>query len=112
MVVKAKIKPKGQIVIEAAMAEVTACRAEIPQLKKMLEKLQAMNDRSIAGFCARQEFSVAHFYNLTKEKKGPRIRDAGHRKIITPGHEADWQDNLPVAQATNGSEQSEEIAAI
>jgi hypothetical protein len=108
MVKAAKIKAKDQIVIEAVMAEVAQCRADIARLQRTVEKLHKLSERSIEGFCERQGFSKAHFYNLRKDGRGPRIKGAGHRQIITPEDEQTWQRDLPDAEdaepATNGGQ--------
>src|SRR6478752_2887379 len=101
--VKAKIKAKEQIVIEAVMAEVSQCRADIAQLQKAIDRLSAANDRSINGFCLRRGFSLAHFYNLQAKNKAPRVTEAGKRKQITEKDEREWEKALPLAEkTTNG----------
>jgi hypothetical protein len=40
---------------------------------------------------ARAKVSRAHYYNLKKQRKGPREAHAGSRVLITPEAERDWE---------------------
>jgi hypothetical protein len=63
----------------------------VDDLRHQVGALRTAQNRSIAGFCARQGFSRAHYYNLKKQRKGPREAHAGSRVIITPEAERDWE---------------------
>jgi predicted DNA-binding transcriptional regulator AlpA len=62
----------------------------VDDLRHQIAALRRSQDRSIAGFCARQSISRAHFYNLQKQGKAPRVAHVGSRRIITPEAERDW----------------------
>jgi len=46
---------------------------------------------TVDEFCASHRISRAHFYNLLKAGKGPRVMRAGSRVLISEEAAADWR---------------------
>jgi hypothetical protein len=49
---------------------------------------------TIDEFCARQKMCRATYYNLKKQKRGPRTFRIGNRERISPEAEADWRRDM------------------
>jgi hypothetical protein len=54
---------------------------------------------TVDQFCARNNVSRAHLYNLWKEGRRPRVMQAcpGGKVTITPAAEADWHRQMEAA---------------
>ena len=82
--------------------EVAELRRQVSRLMRLLGQDRADNDRSIPGFCRRQGFSRAHYYNLKKIGKAPREMASGTRRTISPQAEADWEAEREAEALRNG----------
>jgi len=69
---------------------------EVADLRRQVVRLVGLiqeppdKDRSIEGFCRRQNISKSFFYKLKEQGKAPRVAHVGARRIVTPEAERDW----------------------
>jgi hypothetical protein len=74
--------------------------------KKNLNKKRIGDEESDAAsiptFCRRHGISVAGYYNMRAEGKGPREAAVGKRKIITKEASADWRKEREAEAAAAG----------
>lgn len=49
---------------------------------------------TVAQFCADHNISRTHFYQLTKDGKGPRLMRLGRRVLISAEAAADWRRQM------------------
>ncbi len=49
---------------------------------------------TVAQFCADHNISRTHFYQLTKDGKGPRLMKLGRRVLISAEAAADWRRQM------------------
>jgi hypothetical protein len=90
--------------IDSLTDEVADLRRQVSRLVGLIQQPPDA-DRSIAGFCRRQNISRAFFYALRARGQAPRVAHAGARRIITPEAEADWEHEreLEGTQATESA---------
>ena len=54
---------------------------------------------SIPDFCRAHGFSPAHYFNLQKDGRGPRVMRLGKRVLISREAAAEWRRQLEAAEA-------------
>lgn len=48
----------------------------------------------VASFCRAHRISRAHFYNLLKDRRGPRVMKIGRRTLITEEAAQQWREGM------------------
>jgi len=76
--------------IRRLSAEIDDLRKQVAGILKLIAR-EVSTDRSIKGFCLRQNISRTHFYKLRRDGKAPRMAHVGGRRMITPQAEREWE---------------------
>jgi predicted DNA-binding transcriptional regulator AlpA len=48
----------------------------------------------VESFCRAHRISRAHFYNLLKDRRGPRVMKIGRRTLITEEAAQRWREDM------------------